>query len=263
MSSKRPPAVFEALFEGAGIYPESIPMGVLAHTLAAVQRLASGLDSVDKAMPDGNIGLVKVKRGSAVFQFTAPTPELALTHLRETGTVLRNPEQIGERDYMLNPVEDLSAVARSLGCTIVLRKSGDNHAVLARIGPDSYADIAEKLLIKGDTTITGKVMRVGGAVENKCGLRIPSRPRMLYCRVGTRSVARKLGQKLYEVVVVQGTAVWLKTNWRIAHFTINEVYQPKMKSASETIEALRNAGGAGWDEIDDPEKYLEEVSGER
>jgi hypothetical protein len=104
---------------------------------------------------------------------------------------------------------------------------------------------------------------VGGATDKKCGLRVPSQSRMLMCNVASVDVARRLGEKLYQEVAVHGMARWLKTSWRIVAFTIREVYQPKLHSASEAIEALRKAGGKGWDNINDPEAFLKEVSGER
>jgi hypothetical protein len=119
------------------------------------------------------------------------------------------------------------------------------------------------MIIKGETAITGRVMRVGGATLRKCGLRIASQHRMLYCTVATNAVARKLGQKLYQEVAVQGHAHWLKTSWKIVRFLIKEVYQPKLGKADEAISALRAAGGKAWDEVDDPESFLEEVTGER
>ena len=42
MALKRPPPIFEILFEGTGPLPEKIPVATLASTLSAVQRLAEG-----------------------------------------------------------------------------------------------------------------------------------------------------------------------------------------------------------------------------
>jgi hypothetical protein len=78
---------------------------------------------------------------------------------------------------------------------------------------------------------------------------------------GGVEVARKLGDRLYQEVTVQGTAKWLKSSWRIVAFTINDVRPLNQGSIGEAIEALRKVGGDGWDQIDDPDAYLEEVSG--
>ncbi len=260
VKEKKPSPTFEVGFED--IYPEMIPLSVLSRVLSAVRRLASGLDGSEEAgaaFPEQEIGLLQVRRGSAVYQFKAP-PQ-AVGRLRVAGQVLDRPETIGDRDYILSPVEELSAVAKSLHCPIVVREPGKEGVVLARIEPASYAAISKKLFIKGESAITGRVVRVGGATEKKCGLRIPDQSRMLICSVDSAEVARSLGQRLYEEIAAHGTATWLKTNWKIVAFTVKEVFQPKLKSAKETIEALRKAGGKSWDDIDDPAAFIEEVGG--
>jgi hypothetical protein len=263
---KRPTPVFEALFVGPGIYPEMVTLPFLSRTLSAVQRLAAGRETGEEeesGLTEGKIGLLQVRRGSALYQFSTPAPAPALAHLREAGRVLERPETIGDRDYILSPVEELSTIAKRLDCSIVLREPGKGDEVLARIEPASYTSISEKLFVTGETAITGKVERVGGATERKCGLRVPGQSRMLICRVETTEAARKLGQKLYEEVVVHGAASWLKTSWKIVAFKVKEVYQPRLRPAEEAMEVLREAGGKGWDQVDDPEAYIEEVSGKQ
>lgn len=258
--TKKPLPTFEVGFED--VYPEMISLSVLSRVLSAVRRLAAGLDGSDEAGAatlEGEIGLLQVKRGSAIYLFKAP-PQ-AVGYLRIAGQVLERPETIGERDYILSPVEELSAVAKSLDCPIVVREPGKEGMVLARIEPASYATISQRLLISGESAITGRVVRVGGAIEKKCGLRIPDQSRMLICKVDSVEAARSLGQRLYEDIAAHGTATWLKTNWKIVAFTVKEVFQPKLKSVKETMEALRRAGGKSWDDIDDPAAFIEEVGG--
>jgi hypothetical protein len=93
----------------------------------------------------------------------------------------------------------------------------------------------------------------------RCALRVAFQPRLLYCKVATSEVARQLGDRLYQDVVVEGAARWLKNNWRIVSFMIRGVSQPQSGSLSEAFRALHEAGGKGWDEIDDPRSCLEEV----
>ena len=262
---KKPNPAFEVDFNGAGIYPEMIPLSFLSRVLSAVRRLAAGEAGSEEDEASGQaeaeVGLLQVKRGSAVYQFTAPA--LALAHLRAAGKVLARPETIGDRDYILNPVEELSSVAKSLHCSVVLKEPGKDGIVLAKIEPGSYSSISQRLLIQGETAIMGRVVRVGGATEQKCGLRVRDQSRMLICKVESADIARKLGQRLYEEVAAYGKATWLKTNWKIVAFTVKEVQQPKLGPAEEAIEALRKAGGKGWDDIPDPEAFIEEVSGKR
>ncbi|HVA48044.1 MAG TPA: hypothetical protein VNH11_16865 [Pirellulales bacterium] len=267
-TKKKTPAAIEVAFCAAGLVPEKIPIGQLARVLRALQRLAAGEEAEDDedeqsevAAGGSPLGLVGIKRGSAVFQFATPNPAQALTHLRQTGAILASPEEIGENEFVLHPVEELSAVARSLGCSIVLRTPDDGER-LAELTADSFKTISTRLIIEGETSISGVVARVGGATANRCALRVSWQPRLLYCDVESTEVARRLGQYLYENVVVHGAARWLKTSWRVVGFTVADVQRPEIGSVSEAMRALRRAGGSAWDVVDDPAAYLAELTGE-
>jgi hypothetical protein len=161
----------------------------------------------------------------------------------------------------LSPIEDLSAIAKSLGCKIVIKSSEDSD-ILATIEPSTYEKVSESLLVSGDTSITGTVERVGGATDTRCALRVDFQPNLLYCGVATKEVARKLGERLYQSVVVTGTAHWLRGNWRVMRFRINEMYQPIATNLLEAVQEIRKAGGSGWDKIGNPAKFLREVGGD-
>jgi hypothetical protein len=263
---KKPTPLFEVLFVGSGVYPEKIPLGILTDTFAAVRRLAAGAETQEEecdeeeGQEDSVVRLLSVKRGSAVFAFVAQAAPSTLARLRGAGKVVDEPDEFGDNDYVLKPIELLSATAKRLNCSVVVREAG-NKAVLATIGPTSYQRIAEHLFLTGETAFTGRVERVGGATVRTCALRVPFQSRMLYCRVATEEVARRLGERLYQEVAVQGTATWLRNSWRVVGFTVNSIYQPQAGSLSEAFQALRDAGGKGWDGIDDPRGYLEEVTG--
>lgn len=265
----RPPPILEVRFEGPGIDPEKIPITMLARTFSAVHRLAAGPEAARRVgrntlEQEEPLRLVKVKRGSAVFSLGGQPSPVVLDRLRETGKVLQEPETGGDKDYILNPIEQLSAIAKKLACAIILRDPRNNtNGVLARIESGSYQKIARSILVSGDTSFVGKVERVGGATARRCALRVPFQANLLYCRVESDDVVRKLGQHLYEEVVVHGAALWLKTSWRVVSFKVTAMSQPKQGSLKEAIRALRDAGGKDWDDVDDPQTFLEEISGER
>ena len=236
---------------------------MLSRAFSAVQRLASGNESHgedDVELPEGNSGLVQVIRGSAIYAIANPNPERAIEHLRLTGKVLKKPEAIGDQEFILGALDELSAVSRSQGTPIILKEPGREGVVLARILPGSFAHVSDSLLINGESTVFGRVERVGGATERKCALRVTNRTRLLFCSVETNETARQLGQKLYEEVAAKGTASWIKTTWRISKFSIRTITQPKLKPFNEMIDALRDAGGSDWDKISDPQSFLDEVA---
>ena len=101
--------------------------------VVCVQRLAEGEpileeeDGVEKAEvveDDRSLRLLDIKRGSAVFRLSAPSGQEAVSRIRAVGRFLTKPDDVGENDYILNPMERLSATARSLKCNIVLREPG-------------------------------------------------------------------------------------------------------------------------------------------
>jgi hypothetical protein len=272
MALKRPLPIFEILFDGPGLYPEKIPVATLASTLSAVQRLAEGEpvledeEGQEKAgalEDDRSLRLLDVKRGSAVFRMSAPSGQEAVNRIRAVGRFLTAPDEVGENDYILNPIERLSATARALKCRIVLREPGRDGGVLASIEPDTYELISKSLLIHGETSFVGKIQRVGGATEMKCALRVDFQHRLMFCKVSSQEIAREMGKRLYEEVVVHGGASWLRTSWRIFAFTVMSISQPEQGSLAQAFEQLRKAGGDKWGEIADPEAYLQEVTGER
>jgi hypothetical protein len=275
MRPRKPPPLFEVRFEGTGIYPEKIPLRSLMTTLSAVQRLAAGstpteddeTDEEPDTETEESLRLLYVKRGSAIFQISAPTasdPKAALKRLRIVGDFLENHENDVENiDYALSPIKDLSNAARSLACKITLREAGPQMRNLAIFEPTSYEIISKLLLVEGETSFVGKVQRVGGATDVRCGLRVSFQNRMLICRISDKNVARTIGKCLYEDVVVNGTAKWLKNTWKMVSFTIKGVNQPSQGSLLKALEELREAGGKSWDAISDPAAFLREVSGER
>src|SRR5262249_36925258 len=98
------------------------------------------------------------------------------------------------------------------------------------------------------------------ATGAKCGLRVEFQDKMLFCDVSKDEVARQLGQYLYEQVVVSGHATWLRGSWKIWDFEITGVTKPKQLPFDQALESLRNAGGDGWDAIENPIKYLEQLT---
>lgn len=263
MAQKKPSPTFEVLFTGPQLYPERIPLYALAESLRAIQRLAVGEEAVDEDEEEEEpaIGLITVKRGSAVFQCVAKNAPVAIEHLEYAGKLLAHPEiePDSEFDYVLAPVRRLSAIAQSLGCSILVRRPKRSDGILATIDAESYKKISTSLLLSGETTILGWVERVGGATDMRCALRVPSRHRLLFCDVESQDVSRKLGQHLYEEVAAIGLAHWIHRTWRLFSFKIRDIYQPERGSILAAFDALRNAGGKAWEKIPDPGAYLQEV----
>lgn len=256
--AKKPETTFSVVFKGGDIYPESIPLRKVFDAVKAVQQLAK-LD-VGDGDEDQSVRLIGVARGSAAFRCYARDEDSARDNLRQAGMMLDRGRLVPDAGFAIRPIDELSRLARSLGCTIRIER--DRTDVLATIQGDSYDKLVGSSLISGETTITGEVKRVGGATGRRCMLRLPSRLELLYCDVASEQVARELGNHLYEDVVASGTAQWLKLNWEIVGFRIASVTTVAQGSLSEAFGALRAAGGDAWDHVDKPGALLAEIRGE-
>ena len=193
-----------------------------------------------------------------------PTRRPLCSAFKVIGDFLENQaDDVENIDYALSPIRDLSATARSLDCTIALREVGHKNRILARFPIDILRIHFEIAPGRRRNVFRRNGSKGRGATAVKCGLRVGFQHRMLICRVPEKDVARTIGKRLYEDVVVHGTANWLKRSWKMISFTIKSVSQPSQGSILEAFEELRAAGGKSWDAISDPIAYLKEVAGER
>lgn len=264
MGMKKPEPTFLVRLFGHGLKPEAVPLPSLARVLSAVQRLASEEDEDAQTADYSPVHLLDVLRSmSATYPFFAEDADRVIGNLQLTGKIIEHPDFLQKRPMVLSPVEDLSAIAKALNCTIEFRLPGRTGDILATILPATYATISEVAFIKGETTIMGVVERVGGATEQRCGLRLEDQPRkMLICTVEDTEVARKLGQHLYQRVILNGVATWYRHTWRISHFVIRSMAKPKNGSIADTMKRLRLAGGDVWDQFDNPHDHLLDIRGE-
>lgn len=258
-----PPPVFEVYLRGDDVRPEDIPLATLSQILSAIQRLTMG-PSVERASDEEDVmalRLLSIRRGSTTLPMYVPAQTQAIEQLRLVSRVIEDPVTIGDNDYILGCMKELSTASRLLGCPIILRKPGSKGELLASINEFTYKKITQIVFITGVTSIVGKVERVGNATGAKCGLHVPFQDRMIVCKVRNIHSARKLGQMLYQDVLVHGEAVRLKGSWKLVEFEITGVTLPLGKPLDEAFEALRDAGGDGWDKIDDPVAFIEEMTG--
>ena len=264
-SKKKATPTFEVRFVAPDLALERIPLRAVSDALSAVQDLASGRDPFETSHvpPEKGIGLVDVRRGSAVYSCVSHAPDEAKANLAHVGVLLSSTGEQGmEEDGLvaaLRPIESLSDVARSIGCRVEVALVDHQQPPLFVVDEDAFQRISSRLLLRGDTTVVGHVVRVGGATGMRCLMRVPGRRRILYCGVEGRDLVRKLGQHLYEQIVASGPAVWIHSSWRIYRFTIRDFTQPQIGNPSEAIEQLRNAGLRAWDKISDPEAFLQEL----
>ncbi len=248
-------------------------MRALTRTLNAVQRLMEHAEEVsdlgeteaeqaETVQPTAPLHLIGIVSGSAMYSVAAEDPERAVKTLWDTGRSLGNPEHSQWGDELLSPVEDLSEVARSLGCEIEFRRPGKDGDVLATITPRSYEMLSATAFVTGESSVCGYLERVGGTTKRHCGLRLPNQPaKMVICPVKTDELIRQLGQHVYRNVIVSGTVTWFRRTWKVKNVIVKSFEPAKEGSIFEALGHIYEAGGKAWDDVEDADKLLAEMRG--
>jgi hypothetical protein len=259
--TKTPAPTFEVRFVAPGLHPEKIPFRSVSDALAAIQDLASGRDPfASRHVPlEKQIGLLKVRRGSAVYSCVSRTPDEARQNLRLVGQMLSGLKGKPKEDDLMvsafKPIETLSAIAKTVECRLEIYSAAKNESPIFTIEAGDFEKLSSRLLLKGDTTVLGTIVRVGGATGMRCLMRIPQRKHLLYCDVEDRKLVRHLGKHLYEQIAAVGTATWIHRSWHIYKFSLRAFTQPKLGDPAKSLAKLREAGLSAWDKIPDPDSY--------
>jgi hypothetical protein len=275
----QPDADFVIRLSGGNVKPWRVPLRVLGRVLAAVQRLVDQRDDLaDAAIGDEveddlvepldggtrTLQLLKVTAASAGYAVSSANRQQALAVLTETGRDIDAPDRAKWHPSAISSIDDLSQIARHLGCIIEFRKVGKGKSrgdVIAMIRPETSDEIRKRAFLHGFTSVYGKLERVGGATAMRCGIHVQGRPRMLFCNVATTELVRELGKCIYGDVVLTGEAVWYRYNNQLKSLTVTSFSPAKTESFSEIARQLREAGGNAWDAIPDPTAYIKEMRG--
>lgn len=255
----------EVRFVGPGIEPKKVPLRAVTDVLSAIQDLASWRDPFEtsKVAQEKGITLVDVRKGSAVYDCVANCPNEAAQNFEKVSVFLADPDADSLSDEIgtvLPPLKSLSHVARLLNCRVTVHLPALRKEPLFEVDSGIYERITERAFVTGETTIVGEVMRAGGATEMRCVLRVVGRSRLLYCDVTDASLARRLGQSLYQPIVASGKARWLSRTWRLLHFEISDFTQPELGDVDDAISELRSAGLGHWNDESNPEAIIKGAS---
>lgn len=269
MAPSDPNPSFIIHFTGNDIRPWHVGVLALARVMEAVNKLVGGETGDEAGEPrkpnlagkPEALHLLAVTSGTASYRVLADNPDKARKQLARAGKTIEDPESTEPADHILDPIEELSALARLFGCNIELLPP-DGSAVLARISGNTYSNISKSAFIHGQTSIEGKIERVGGATRLHCGVHMRGRRKMMICRVVHADLARQLGQHLYERAVLCGKATWYRRNWRLRRFTIHSMQQlDHRRSVSDRFSALRRIVGDAWNTVD-ADKFVADIRGE-
>lgn len=128
-----------------------------------------------------------------------------------------------------------------------------NNINVATFTPETEINFEKVDFIKGETTIYGEVIDVGGENPN-VHFKINNDYTIIFD--ATKEISKQLAPKLFEEVGLRGTAKWDAISYQVIDFKISEVIEYEPKHLKKTFNDLRNLLGKYWDGVDDVSAYL-------
>ena len=225
--------------------PTSVSLSDMADVLVQLERVVVTYAQVTSSQPpEGSvtISLVAIRQGSEGLVFSVPEPVLSAVAL------------------MSRNVHDGTFVSREAHCEIfglweqlrnrhwgmVFLEDSSIHA--AEISPNREINPPPPPPeVTGDTSLLARCLRVGG-VRPKAELRLHT-GELLYPEV-SEEVAKELGKRLYDEVVVRATATWRTDTWEVVRLRIDSVSPFRRVDPVLAFKELAESAKGHWDEID-------------
>lgn len=233
--------MIEIRISGKDISPGSIRSKDLSEVISAIEDMvASYVVHRNNTLKKENIivGLSSVVAGSVGLRFSLNLVELTIPATRAIA------EAVESNNYDLLPSETvknlrtLSGFTKRHNCeTSFYVKNGSYHLLTTMT---SATEIPKDTYITGETTIYGKITRVGGSSEPKVQF-VPMEGGIIYCST-TETVAKKAGERLYEHVALSGKATWNSKSLQIDSFVIYEIEDYKQIPITEAFAKIRDLG---------------------
>lgn len=234
-----------------GPRPSEVDIEDLARILEDLKKAVAGCLPAGRAMPAdelaARVSLVDVVEGSDGLVFEVqPHAAHALSRISRalhSRSYENLPSASHTALYRLNQF----TAKRAWGIRIRPKKSAGIERV--EMLEANYVDPPDqRRTLSGTTTLLARCLRVGGATTPMAELRIPNKL-LLYVEV-TESVARELGKRLYDQVVLTGHAVWDAKDGDLLEFKVKEVNSFRGVPVDIAFKELAAASRGRWENVD-------------
>ena len=149
-------------------------------------------------------------------------------------------------------LKEIQSRTRKYNCSAEFKVNGE---VLGELRPDTEISISENLKVRGETSIYGKLVRVGG-VEPKARLELLDG--YAFSVDISESLAQEIAKDLYKTINLNGNAVWNTKDSQIIQFRAESRGQYTETSNRQSFSELSDLLGEYWNPIDNIDEVLNE-----
>jgi hypothetical protein len=237
--------IIELKFEGNGISPSTVKPHEIAELIFNFEKAL--LSTIKEMHPE-------IDTEQLLFSFDAIRDEsldLRFIPRKASPAVLSSyqfiSDSISTGDYRnlnnvtLGHLKAITKFSRKHNCTGHLTHNG---TTLSTFTPATEITLNKTQIIKGETTIFGRLMDAGGENPN-VHLKINDDYVLIFST--SEANAKALAAKLYEKVALKGIAKWDPETLRIEDFKLNDILEYTPGKASRAIKDLKRLSSGFWD----------------
>jgi hypothetical protein len=239
---------------GPGIQPDKIRVGTIARLLENFETAIASIVAETRSQiskEDIVLGLVEVKSGSLGLHIATQLPELVIPAFQRLSQTIHQNVFSGLPYEAIDALREITNVARERDCFIEFLSINGSEKILATISPET--SIPKPQPIVGETTLYGKVMRIGGVDPHLMLKTIEGDT--LFCNL-SEDLAIELAHSLYSTVGLVGIAQWDAETLKMTNFEVQEAFKYVERSASEAMSELSSLVGEYFAEIEDVDNYV-------
>lgn len=237
--------IMELKFEGNGISPSSIKPHEVADLIFNFEKAL--LSTIKQNHPEIDteqllFSFDAIRNESLDLQFVPRkvSPEVLSSYQLITRSISTGDYKI-LNNTTLSHLKAIARFSRKHNCTGYFRENG---TTLSTLTPATEITLNKTPVIKGQTTIFGRLMDAGGENPN-IHLKINDDYVLIFST--SEANAKALAAKLYEKVALKGIAKWDPQTLRIEDFKLSDILEYTPGKASKAIKDLKKLTSGFWD----------------
>lgn len=239
----------EMAITGAKVTPETVSIRDLVDILARVERMVVSYAEARFAelTEEATLSLVDIEAGSECLVFSVPDPLL--------GAVAQISKAVQLGDYVELPqstyaeLYGLSESVTKRGWGFEIQENLGHGIHHARIDDQNMLAPRSPAFVQGTTTVHGRCLRVGGAVQPKAEIRLSTTAKILNVDL-SEEMAKELAARLYEEVVLEGSVTWNMDSWEIERFRVSRITAYRKTDPDLGFKELAEAAEGRWEGVD-------------
>lgn len=248
---------FSLRLTGEKFSPDQLKLGELSDYLKQVEKLyreAVRAEFPSQTEEEIKLSLVQLKPGSLHLTFEPELKEHGLAVYKKVARAINENRFDEFTTPGLEALRFMANFSNRHQVTTEFRNGNARSKPMAVLTPGMNIEPFPRF--NGETTIYGKVLRIGGK-SPKVALELDGAT--LTCEVDSESLAIELAARLYQEVGLVGLARWSAKDGKLEEFKVTGITYYEAGSYVEALNQLSKLVGKYFDDIDDVEAYIEEL----